>query len=239
MRYLIKFSYDGTKFHGFQRQKDVKNVQGTLEKTISKVLDEEILIKGSGRTDAGVHAKCQAAHFDTTKKVTKKEVLEINKILNDEIKIKSIKEVDGNFHARHSVKKKCYIYKINNGSYKKEYMGYYYQLRYPLDIKKMKEVSKLFLGTHDFQNFVSGDRTSYLSTIYKIKIKKRNDVIEITFWGVGFFRYMVRHLVGAIVDVGRGKVDEKVILHMLENPGKCKKLSVVPASGLYLEKIVY
>ena len=103
----------------------------------------------------------------------------------------------------------------------------------------MKKVSKLFLGTHDFQNFVSGYRDSYLSTIYKIKIKKRNDIIEITFWGVGFFRYMVRHLVGALIDVGRGKVNDEVIIQMLENPGKCKKLSVVPASGLYLEKIVY
>lgn len=239
MKYLIKFSYDGTKFHGFQRQKDVKNVQGTLEKNISKVIGEEILIKGSGRTDAGVHAKCQAAHFDAIKKVTKKEALEINKILGGEIIIKSIKEVNSNFHARHSVKKKCYIYKINNGAFKEEYDGYYYQLRYPLDIKKMKKVSKLFLGTHDFQNFVSGYRDSYLSTIYKIKIKKRNDIIEITFWGVGFFRYMVRHLVGALIDVGRGKVNEEVIIHMLENPGNCKKLSVVPASGLYLEKIVY
>ncbi len=239
MRYLIKFSYDGTKFHGFQRQKDVKNVQGTLEKNISKVIGEEILIKGSGRTDAGVHAKCQAAHFDAIKKVTKKEVLEINKMLGGEIIIKSIKEVNGNFHARHSVKKKCYVYKINNGAFKKEYDGYYYQLRYPLDIKKMKKVSKLFLGTHDFQNFVSGYRDSYLSTIYKIKIKKRNDIIEITFWGVGFFRYMVRHLVGALIDVGRGKVNDEVIIQMLENPGNCKKLSVVPASGLYLKKIVY
>ena len=80
MRYLIKFSYDGTRFHGFQRQKDVKNVQGTLEVVLSKVLDEPITIKGSGRTDAGVHALGQCAHFDYDGKFTSKEVYELNKI---------------------------------------------------------------------------------------------------------------------------------------------------------------
>ena len=116
MRYLIKFSYDGTKFHGFQRQNDVKNVQGTLERVLSDVIDNEIVIKGSGRTDAGVHANTQCAHFDTDKKITKEDISIINRLLNDEIVIKKWQIVKDDFHARHDVKWKKYVYKVNNGS---------------------------------------------------------------------------------------------------------------------------
>ena len=117
MRYLIKFSYDGTKFHGFQRQNNEKSVQGTLEKVLSDVFDMDIVIKGSGRTDAGVHALAQCAHFDAPKKVTREDINIINRILNDEIVIKSCKMVKDNFHARHDVKSKKYVYMINNGMY--------------------------------------------------------------------------------------------------------------------------
>lgn len=238
MRYLIKFSYDGTKFHGFQRQNDVKNVQGTLEKVLSKVLGENILIKGSGRTDAGVHANMQCAHFDCNRKINNSDIDKINILLNNEIIINKISNVKNDFHARHDVKEKVYVYKINNGKYKKEYEGYYYQIKFDLDIKKMKRASKLLVGTHDFHNFVSGYRNDYTSTIYKIKIKKYKDIINFKFVGIGFYRYMVRHLVGALVDVGRGKVDVHVIENMLDK-NIDKKLSVVPADGLYLEKIKY
>ena len=239
MRYLIKFSYDGTKFHGFQRQNDVKNVQKTLEDALSKILDTEIVIKGSGRTDAGVHALGQCAHFDYDGKFTSKKVYELNKILNNEIVIKNCKKVGNNFHARHSVKKKTYVYKINNGKYRKDYDGYYYQVKYPLDIRKMRKASKLFIGVHDFHNFVSGFRVNYTTCIYKISIKKHGDIILMKFIGAGFYRYMVRHLVGALLDVGRGKVDINVIENMLLNESLNKKLSIVPADGLYLVEVDY
>ncbi len=239
MRYLIRFSYDGTKFHGFQRQSDVKNVQKTLEDALSKVLGKPIEIKGSGRTDAGVHALMQCAHFDYDDKLTIDIIDKINNALKGEIVINKFKKVNNDFHARHDVKKKTYVYKINNGKYKKEYEGYFYQVKYPIDIKKMKKASKLFVGEHDFHNFVSGFRIDYTTYIYKVSIKKKDDVILIKFVGTGFYRYMVRHLVGALLDVGRGKVDATVIENMLSNPHLDKKLSVVPADGLYLTKIVF
>ncbi len=159
--------------------------------------------------------------------------------MNKEIVIKKWKKVDDIFHARHSVKKKCYIYKVNNGKYHEDYEGYYYQLRYPLDIKKMKQASKVFVGTHNFQAFVSGERPSYISTIYKIKIVKKKDIVLFKFVGIGFYRYMVRHLVGALLDVARGKVDCIVLRDMLENPLEKKTLSVAPGCGLYLMDIRY
>ena len=106
MRYLIKFGYDGTKFHGFQRQNDVKNVQGTLENVLSKVLKSNILIKGSGRTDAGVHAHMQCAHFDYDGSVSNKDIDKINILLNNEIIINKISVVSNDFHARRNVIKK-------------------------------------------------------------------------------------------------------------------------------------
>lgn len=239
MRYLISFSYDGTLFHGFQRQKNVKNVQGLLEQTLSNYFGQDILIKGSGRTDAGVHASCQCAHFDTSNNVTWKDISHINKLLNGEIVINKLKLVDNNFHARHDVKKKTYVYKINVGKYKSNYEGYYYQIKYDLDIKKMREASKVFVGVHDYRNFVSGYRDDYESVIYKIKINKIGNILILKFVGAGFYRYMVRHLVGALVDVGKGKTDVSTIAMMIDNEEFTKKLSVVPACGLYLTDIKY
>lgn len=239
MRYLITFSYDGTKFHGFQRQSKLKNVQGSIEAALSDVLNERTLIKGSGRTDAGVHAYNQCAHFDTTKKVSSKEKKRINEILNKEIVIKKWKLVNDDFHARYSVKKKTYIYKMNIGKFRDEYVGYYYQMKYPLDIKKMKEASILFLGTHDFENFVSGKRDDYKSTILNVKITNHKDIVTFVFTGVGFYRYMIRHLVGALVSVGKGKATSETIKDMLDNPHRGRKLIVVPAEGLYLKNVIY
>ena len=239
MRYLIKFSYDGIKFHGFQRQKNAKNVQGTLEKVLSDVLEESIVIKGSGRTDAGVHAKAQCAHFDVNKKITKEDINIINRILNEEIVIKNYKLVKNDFHARHDVKYKKYGYKLNIGDFDKAKEGYYYQKKLKLDFSSMKKAIKLFIGTHDFRNFVSGPRIDYTTTIFKIKIKRKGNIIIMEFVGIGFYRYMVRHLVGAILDVGRGKAKVTDVERMLENPHIDKKLSVVPADGLYLVDIKY
>ena len=238
MRYLIKFSYDGTLFKGFQRQKDVKSVQGTLESVLSKYFNEEILIKGTGRTDAGVHAINQGAHFDVDKKITSNDLTLINESLKGEIIINKIKRVPDDFHARFNAVEKTYTYKIYLG-HDSSKVGYYYQINYDLDLRKMKGVAKLLEGSHDYHNFVSGDRDDYHSTIFSIKKKKKKNIIIITFKGVGFYRYMVRHLVGAILDVGRGKATIEDVKNMLNNPNISKNLSVVPADGLYLVDIKY
>lgn len=239
MRYLIKFSYDGTKFHGFQRQKNNKNVQGTLEKVLSEYFKCYIVIKGAGRTDAGVHAYGQCAHFDVDKIVTKNDIDIINDILSNEINIISFKKVKDGFHARYSVKYKKYIYMVNCGHFDKNKIGYYYQIKYKLDLIAMKKAAKLFEGTHNFHNFVSGYRDNYISTIFKVKIKVKKNILIMEFKGLAFYRYMVRHLVGALIDVGRGKSNIKEIESMIKYPSIIKNLSVVPSDGLYLKKIKY
>ena len=239
MRYLIKFGYDGCKFHGFQRQSNVKNVQGLLESVLSDYLNENILINGAGRTDAGVHAISQCASFDTEKVLSRRDIKIINEKLNGDIFIKSLKKVANTFHARHSALEKTYLYKINIGVFDTNKEGYYYQLKRNLDIKLMQDACKIFIGTHDFRNYVSGYRDDYTSTIFKVKLQKRKDIILIEFRGIGFYRYMVRHLVGAIIDVGKEKVSIDTLKDMLENPNTQKQLSVAPACGLYLINIKY
>lgn len=235
MKYMMVISYDGSKFHGFQRQKNVRNVQGYLEMVLSNLLNEEIIIKGAGRTDRGVHAKYQVVHFETDKKITN-----LKKKLNNQLidlKIKRIKKVDNNFHARHSVKNKTYLYKIDLKN--KLDSNYYLTIKYELHIKDMKQASKLFIGTHNFKNFVAGERLDYTSTIFDIKIYKFNGVLYLKFKGIGFYRYMVRNLVGALLDIGKRKIDINVIKEMLENPNIEKRLTTSSPNGLYLLKINY
>lgn len=238
MKYLIVFKYDGTKFHGFQRQNTMKSVQKTIEDALSNLLNEKVVIKGSGRTDAGVHANYQTASFDTNRKLCNKDIKNLNKTFNKEIVIFKYKLVSDDFHARFNVVKKRYVYKIYLGKNEK-LDGYYYQFLKKLDINKMKSVAKILEGTHDYRNFVSGKRDDYVSTIFSIKLRKYGKYLFISFVGVGFYRYMVRHLVGAILDVGKCRVDCDVVKDMLDDISVHKNLSVVPACGLYLDKVFY
>ena len=235
MKVMLVLSYDGSKFYGFQRQKNVRNVQGYLENTLSNILKEDILVKGAGRTDAGVHSLYQVVHFETSKDINNLKN-KLNNVLED-IKIKKVKVVNDDFHARHSALSKTYLYKIDLSG--KKDSNYYNIIKYKLDIKKMKEAAKLFLGTHDFHNFVSGFRDDYNSTIYKISIYKFNNTLYLKFTGRAFYRYMVRNLVGALIEIGKGKIDKSVIKDMLENPEVEKSLPTASPNGLYLLKIKY
>ncbi len=234
MKYMMVIAYDGSKFHGFQRQKNLRNVQGELEKALTNVLQEEILIKGAGRTDAFVHAKGQVVHFETKKNVTNLKK-KLNNILND-IKVKKIKKVNDDFHARHSAISKTYLYKIDLSGQKDS--RYYNVIKNDLNLKEMKKAASIFLGTHDFRNFVAGSRDDYHSTITSIKIYKIHHVIYMKFTGFAFYRYMVRNLVGALIEVGKGKVNVNLLNEML----KCetdKRLPTASPTGLYLLKIRY
>ena len=235
MRYKLIIEYDGSKFHGFQRQNNVRSIQGYLEDILSNYLGEKIIIKGAGRTDRGVHAKYQVVHFDTNKSI-KHLKRNFNKSVKD-LKVRKIERVSEDFHSRHSTKNKTYLYKIDLSG--KRDSNYYLICKNTLDISKMKDVSKILLGTHDFHNFVAGYRDNYISTILDIKIYKFNNVLYLKFKGIGFFRYMVRNLVGALLEVGKGKTSKEDIKEMLDNPSIEKRLPTSSPNGLYLIKINY
>lgn len=239
MKFLIKLSYDGSKFYGFQRLNQGVSIQSLLEQALTKINKKEVLVKGAGRTDRGVHAKGQCASFSLDIKIDETHLKKaLNSLLGDYIYVTECKTVDEDFHARFSVKNKKYTYKINLGEYNPIEADYVYQCPYNLDIKKLKKCSKLFIGGHDFRNFVSGSRDDYKSIIYKINVNKKNDILEITFIGKSFYRYMVRNIVGALIEVGRGKAEFNKVKQMLNNEIKAD-LFTAPACGLYLDDINY
>lgn len=240
MRYLITFKYDGSKFNGFQRLNNKDSVQKRIEDALSLVLKENIKIKGAGRTDRGVHAIGQKAHFDGSINMDlAKFCYVLNNILKPYIIIDSCELVSDKFHARHDVKQKKYSYKINIGEYDPLSADYLYQPNFKLDIKKLKKACKIFEGHHDFKNFVSGERNDYQATINKVKISNMFGLVAIDFYGQGFYRYMVRAMVGAALEVAKGNISIDELKQILDSSSIKKTLPIAPACGLYLEKIWY
>ncbi len=240
MRYFIKFSYDGSAFYGFQRQKDQLTVQGELEKALSIINKKNVFIKGAGRTDVGVHALGQCAHFDLEAMIPEERLLKaLNRIVSPFILILDCKKVSMDFHARFSVKRKKYIYKINKGMLTPFQWRYYYFYEKNLDLTKLRECADLFIGKHDFHNFVSGTRQHFNGRIDRIEFQELNDEFSIVFVGKSFYRYMIRNLVGAMLDYNEGKCDIILIKRMLEDVDFDYQLRCAPARGLYLEEVDY
>lgn len=241
MRYLITFSYDGSKYNGYQKQLDVNTVQKELEKALTTINDNNFVsVVASGRTDAGVHALNQHAHADITVNITPDKLkMALNSLLPKDIYVKDIKEVDPEFHARFNVKTKEYIYKINIGEYNPIEKDYIYQYNKELDINKMKEAIKLFVGTHNFKSFASADdvRDNYERTILNANIELDNNIITISFIGTGFLRYMVRNMVGTLIEIGEGK--ERNIVKILDALDRKEAGKTAPPQGLYLKDVYY
>jgi len=240
MRYLIKMQYDGSKFYGFQRQSEKKTIQGELEKALSIINKSEVLIKGAGRTDIGVHANGQCAHFDLDYDIPEKRLINaINSIVHPYINIVRCDAVDNRFHARFNVLEKKYVYKIWTGKYNPCLFDYYLMYENKLDLEKLQGCARLFIGKHNFHNFVSGERDNYDAVIKDIQIEKEKDFVKITFIGKSFYRYMVRNLVGAMLDYNEDRCDIDLMIRMISEKDYNYQLSTAPANGLYLEEISY
>lgn len=241
MRYLMTFSYDGTNYNGYQKQPNKNTIQDNIESNLSKIFNTKIMISASGRTDKGVHALNQKAHFDAKEIDVNKLKNSLNKLINDDIYIKNIRIVDNDFHARFNVIEKEYIYRINLGEYNPLDRNYIYQYNSKLDISKMKKASKYFIGTHNFKSLTkaSKDIESYERTIYSIKFKKKNNILEITFKGNGFLRYMVRNMVGLLIEIGSNKKEVKSVLSIMEAENRSLSGITAPANGLYLKNVKY
>lgn len=240
MKYLLDLSYDGSKYYGFQRQKSKPSIQEELEKVLSKVTKEKIELKGAGRTDRGVHAYHQMAHFETKFEVDPYKFRKIiNDRLSDYIFVNKCSIVNNDFHARFDVKKKVYVYKINLGEYNPILNDYLYNLNHSLNIQRMKEFSNLLLGEHSYKYFVSQKRDNYDSALYDIIFKQEDDILEISFVGKHFYTYMVRNLMGFLIAVGKGIYQEDDIQLIFNDQYKSIKYTCVPANGLYLKSVEY
>lgn len=242
MRYLITFSYDGSKYFGYQKQKGVNSVQEDLEKVLSLINNKPVSVCASGRTDAGVHANGQCAHFDIDINITPDKLKNaLNGLLNGNIYVKSVVEVPDTFHARFDVKQKEYIYKINTGEYSPIYKDYIYQYCKPLDVDSMKTAIKSFEGEHNFKSFTKAnvETNNFARTIYSTAVTKDNDIITIKFVGNGFMRYMVRNMVGFLIEIGEGKRNISDVNSVLLEEDRTKAGRTAPPEGLYLNKVTY
>lgn len=240
MRYLMKVSYDGSGFYGFQRLNDYRTVQKVLEEALGVINKGEILVKGASRTDKGVHAYGQMIHFDIDYDIPADRLMyAVNRILDNDIRVLDCKKVSNDFHARFNVKRKKYVYKINLGDFDCLKSRYFLQVYEKLDIDKMRECAKVFLGCHDFRNFVAGERDNYLMCVEDIKFNMNNDILEIEFLGKSFYRYMVRNMVGAMLEVGMHKKEICDVSKMLDDYMVKKQMMTAPACGLYLMDIEY
>ena len=244
-RYQILIEYVGTEFIGWQVQKKGNSIQGLIQKKLSKILKEKIIIIGSGRTDSGVHAIEQSAHFDCNKTITNQKnfLKSVNYFLNkDLISILKIKKKKKEFHARHSAKMRSYLYVIYNRespiSLNKN-RGWH--IKKKLNIKLMKKGAKKLTGTNDYSTFRSSScgSKSPIRTIKKFKISKSNDTIKIRIKSKSFLQQQVRSMVGCL----KYLAEEKWSLNYFIKISKLKKRTLcappAPACGLFLEKVAY
>ena len=242
MKYFVSFSYDGSCFSGFQKQKKLRTVQGEFEKYLSSLEGKQVELVASGRTDKGVHAKGQCAHFCLDKKVT---VYGLKKYLNrsfkGEIYISNINIVNDSFHARYDVKDKVYSYYINMGEFNPMMRNYIYQYCDKLDVNKMKVASAYLIGEHDFRSFCtdSKDKENTIRNIYSIDFEEKDNILRITFKGNGFLRKMIRNIVAVLIEIGNGSREVSDMKKILEEKSRKGNLKCAFFGGLYLEKVNY
>lgn len=239
----LTIAYDGTKYHGFQRQTNVVAVQNILEKNLSVLFGDSIELAASGRTDAGVHACGQVVNFFTDGTIPIERIVRAaNSLLPDDIVVVDAADADRDFSARHSAKSKIYIYKIQQGGTQDPFLRHYsWHIRVPLDIDAMQAGLDLLLGEHDFSSFQAAGSAPMLPvrTLYEASISTSGNIIEFKFWGNGFLYHMVRNIMGTIVNVGLGKITLAKFAEIFAAHDRKKAGATAPAQGLYLLKVNY
>ena len=246
-RYKMTIAYDGHLFHGFQSQPHQRTVQGTVEAALKKMTKgKNIIVEGSGRTDAGVHALGQVIHFDYPDKEIPPErmICALNSMMPLDIVFKECEIVNSDFHVRYSAKGKWYRYYVSLDRFvdpfKRFYTGHY---PYPVDIDKMKMAARDLLGTHDFTSFAAsgGQIKNKVRTMYYVNVAKNEQSNEIVFDFIcsGFLYNMVRILVATLLEIGRGKRPVDDIPRVIMTKDREQVRETAQASGLFLYHVFY
>lgn len=242
MRYKLTIEYDGTRYAGWQLQKNEKSIQGELIRVAMDIFrTENIEVYGAGRTDSGVHARGQVAHLDVPTRVPN-DVLrqKMNDLLPMDINILTIEQVDPRFHARHHAAQRHYIYEISKrrDAFAKKYVWW---VKDRLDVEKMRAAARFFVGFHDFASF--GDEKpgekSTLVELSKCAIRETEDRIFIEISGSHFLWKMVRRMVGVLVEIGRGNLPPTAVEDLLKKYSREPAKLTAPPSGLFLERVDY
>lgn len=242
--YRITVSYDGTRYKGWQVQKSTDDtIQGKLQKVIESICSHPVEVIGSGRTDAGVHARGQVANFHMDGDMGDRELLDrINHYLPGDIAVTSLAQVDDRFHSRYNAKSKTYVYRINTSQMSNVFEHrFVYEYGQALDESRMREAAGLLLGTHDFKSFCGNKKMkkSTVRTIYAIAIDRIGDEIKISYTGDGFLQNMIRILTGTLIEVGRGDKRPEDVTEILNAKDREVAGYTAPPQGLILEEVQY
>ena len=243
MQTILAFvEYDGSRYAGFQIQKNSNTIQAEIEKALKKLFKKQIRIAPSGRTDSGVHALAHPFHFQIETKLSLSSIQKaLNSFLPNDICINRVVKKPNGFHARFSAKKKRYDYHIHQSTLRAPLLTRSVQIKYALDITRMKKALKFIEGRHDFRSFAAKtpkDKDT-VREIYKTSLKKKGRELIFSFEGNGFLYNMVRNLVGTVLEVGRGKMTLTEFKRVLRAKNRNLAGPTAPAKGLRLIKVTY
>ena len=250
MNYRLTIQYDGTEFHGWQVQGGgERTVQGELTRALSLIEGRAVAVHGAGRTDAGVHAVGQVASVELEREIsTERLCAAINGNIAPDARVIKAQLVDADFHARYSARGKTYCYRIFNARYASPFLNRYTHMEArPLDVRRMRECARLFLGEHDWTAFSAAQTEveTRVRTVTQLEVRERwsdeghGRLIEIYASADGFLRYMVRSIAGTLLEVGRGQMDEGQVAHALETRQRSLAGATTPAKGLTLLEVHY
>ncbi len=227
-------------------QSNAPSIQDLIEKALTTALRQKIALVGSGRTDAGVHARGQVAHFVSPAEVDSHKLLaSLNGLLPTEIRILSIDPVDAQFHARYSAASKIYHYYVHLSPITDPFRRHYsYHVRWPIDISLMRQAAKECIGTHDFSSFSheahkGAAAKNPVRTLHRLDISESNGLLCLEFEGEGFLYKMVRNIVGTLLDVGSGKISVESMKAIFAAKDRSKAGQTAPAHGLFLMQVHY
>jgi tRNA pseudouridine38-40 synthase len=249
MNFKLTLQYDGTDFHGWQLQGELRTVQGELTRALSLLEGRSVAVHGSGRTDAGVHAEAQVANANIQREISgEKLCAAINGNVGKDLRVFTAETVSDDFHARYSALEKTYVYRIVNDPVVSPFWSRYaHHDARPLSLKQMRSSAELFLGEHDWSAFsaAQSDVENRTRTITRLEIAEREDersrnrLVEITVSANGFLRYMVRSIAGALLAVGRGEIDNEIVSQAIEHGKRSLMASTAPPCGLTLLSVRY
>ncbi len=242
--FRIIVEYDGTAYHGWQRQKADRTIQGEIEKALTTMTGKPVSLAGSGRTDAGVHAIGQTASFSSDAGLSPDIYLKgLNSLLPDDILIRVCESMDPAFHARYDARSKLYQYRILNRDMPSILERHYvWHIRRKLNVEAMQKAATYFVGEHDFKAFegTGSPRTSTVRHVIRAEMRQtRDNQILFDIEADGFLRYMVRNIVGTLVDVGNGRIPEEDVKGILLSRDRSLAGATAPARGLFLIKVNY
>ena len=239
----LSISYDGTRYAGWQSQKNAASIQDTVESVLKKITGRRAKLKGSGRTDSGVHARNQVANFRTASSLPLKRLKDaLNSYLPDDILISSVSEAADKFDAQRCAKSKRYRYAVTTSRFVDPFIRHFVaRFSYPLDIRAMRKAASGLVGRHDFKAFqASGSKeTDTVRRIDKINIEKNADLVYIDIWADGFLYNMARTICGTLLEIGRGKMPVSVIKDILKKKDRTLTGPTAPAKGLCLMSVEY